>query len=259
MASNEDRLKKEKERIRKYLNPSIQGPNTDAILEALATGACHLIENVEAVNDSLYIATAQGRFLDARLADRNITRPDNVGLSDDTFREIGIEVSNRKQVRDLLSEILRIMYGEEFTRATMNSTELETYALQDGDTLIIQFDDQDPVEVTFSTNQFQSIAAATAQEVADAITRESRRLGRTGSAIARACRRFPAARLYHLSRLRARLILQVASSQRHRGHRYRLPGLHPLPSMAPPPCYPSCHGRRPGPARRGRCVDNDRF
>jgi len=182
--SDSDRLAKERERLRSYLNPQIRGKKTDVIIDSLASGPCHLITNVEAVNDSLYIVKAQGRFLDARLADRQITRPDNVGLSDETFREIGIEISNRKQVRDLMLNILRIMYGEEFTRATTDSAELETYTLTDGDTLIIQFDDEEEIEVNFKTSQFASISAATAQEVADSITREIRRLGRRGSALA---------------------------------------------------------------------------
>lgn len=176
---------KEKARLRSYLNPSLRGPNVDKVLEALAGGPLHLIDNVEAVNDQLYIVKAQGQYLDQLLAGRNITRPDNVGLSDEIFREIGIAVSTRKQVRDLIHEILRIMYGEEYVRATVKAEELETYALEDGDTLIISFDDQDPVEVTFTSGQFASIAAATAQEVADAITKEIRRLGRTGAAIAK--------------------------------------------------------------------------
>ena len=118
---------KEKQRLRQYLNPSIRGPKTDIVLEALAKGSAHLIQNVEAVNNMLYIVTAEGRYLDELLAGRNITRPDNVGLSDEVFREIGIEVSTRKQVRDLIHEILRVMYGEEFIRASVPSEELETY------------------------------------------------------------------------------------------------------------------------------------
>jgi len=182
MASTRD---KEKQRLRQYLNPSIRGEKTDAILEALAGGPLHLIDNVEAVNDQLYIVTADGRYLDELLAGRNLTRPDNIGLSDEVFREIGIEVSTRKQVVDLVHEILRVMYGQEFVRATVFSEEFETYDLDDGDTLIIQYDDQDPVEVTFTTNQFTNINSATAQEVADAITKEIRRLGKTGAAVAR--------------------------------------------------------------------------
>lgn len=183
--ATEDEIKQQKARLRAYLNPSIRGPNTDAIIESLATGAAHLINNVEAVNDQLYIVKAQGRYLDQRMADHDVTRPDAVGLSDEVFREIGIEITTRKQVRDLISNILRIMYGEEFTRARLISSELEPYSLKDGDTLIIQYDDAEPLEVTFKTSQFASIAAATAQEVADAITKEIRKLGRSGSAIAK--------------------------------------------------------------------------
>lgn len=182
MADNRER---EKKRLRSYLNPSIRGEKADAVLDALAGGACHLIENVEAVNDQLYIVTADGRYLDELLAGRNLTRPDNIGLSDQVFREIGIEVSTRKQVVDLIHEILRVMFGEEKVRATIQSQEFETYDLDDGDTLIIEFDGQEPVEVTFTTNQFSNINSATAQEVADAITKEIRRLGRNGAAVAK--------------------------------------------------------------------------
>ncbi len=174
-----------KKRLRQYLNPAVRGPNTDKVLDALAGGPQYLIENVEAVNDQLYIVTAVGEYLDQLMAGRDITRPDNVGLSDEVFRELGIAVTTRKQVRDLVHEILRIMYGEEFVRASVRADEFETYDLDDGDTLIISFDDQESVEVTFSTSQFTNINQATAQEVADAITKEIRRLGRNGSAIAK--------------------------------------------------------------------------
>lgn len=180
-----DRKQKEKQRLRQYLNPVLRGPNTDAVLESLSGGPCHLIQNLEAVNDQLYIATATSRYLDELLGGRNITRPDNVGLPDDIFRELGIEVSNRKQVRDLIHEVLRVMYGEELIRGTIRSDEFEPYQLEDGDTLKISFDDREVVEVTFNSSQFTNITSASAQEVADAITKEIRRLGRRGAAIAK--------------------------------------------------------------------------
>ena len=179
--SNEDQQK----RLRKYLNPAVKGPNTNTILESLSSGVSHLIHTVESVNDQMYITTASGRFLDERMADRDITRPDNVGLSDEIFREVGIEISNRKQVRDLVHEILEIMYGVEFTRSFANSSEFEPYQLEDGDNLIIEFDDGEELEIIFNTNQFSNISAATAQEVSDAITRGIRKLNRTGIAIPR--------------------------------------------------------------------------
>lgn len=172
----------DKKRLRSYLNSTIRGQNTDAILEALSTGVQHLRENTEAIHDMLYITKAVGRYLDARLSDSNITRPDLVGLSDEVFREIGIEIKNRKQVRDLILNILRIIYGEDYTRATMDASELEPYLLEDGDTLIIQYDDTDPVEIVFSSQDFTNIGNATAQEISDVITKQINNLGANGAA-----------------------------------------------------------------------------
>lgn len=181
MATKEEEYKK----LRSYLNKSIKGKNTESILKALSAGPVHLINNVEAVNDSLYIVSAQEKFLDQRLGDKGVVRPSGVGLSDDVFREIGIEITNRKQVRDLIHQLLRVLYGEIFTRATSAAYEFENYSLEDGDNLIISFDDSDPIEVIFSSSQFQNISSATAQEVADAITKYIRKLGKTGSAFSR--------------------------------------------------------------------------
>lgn len=176
----------QKKRLRQYLNPYIKGPTVDAVLEALATGsAAYLIDNVRAVNDQLYIATASGRYLDEVLAAHGITRPPAVGLSDDVFRQIGIEVKNRKQVRDLINNLLNSIFGDEFVRASNQARAFEPYNLQDGDQLIINFDDHTTVPITFKTSEFASIAAATAQEVADAITKTLRSLGYTGTAIAK--------------------------------------------------------------------------
>jgi len=171
-------------RLRSYLNPYIKGPTTDAILMALATGASsYLINNVAAVNDMLYITTALGDYLDQRLADFGITRPPAVGLSDEVFSQIGIEVKNRKQVRDLINNILDSIFGDEYVRASNSCAAFEPYNLTDGDTLIINFDEHFTATVIFSAAQFENIAEAKAIEVADAITASLSSQGLTGSAI----------------------------------------------------------------------------
>lgn len=171
--------------LRKNLNPAIQGPNTDALLEGLSKPGNILIHNVEAVNDQIYLATATGRYLDLILAGKNVTRPAALGIDDDVFREIGIEITNRKQVRDLINNILEIIYGPEYTRAQALAGNVEPYSLQDGDTLRLQFDDAPMVEITFRADQFTNINSASAQEVADAITRELRSKGSNGIATIR--------------------------------------------------------------------------
>lgn len=178
MADRESEYKK----LRAFLNKNIRGKNTDAILRSVASGPAHLVNNVEAVNDSLYIVSAKDRYLDQRLGDKGVVRPAEVGLSDEVFREIGIEITNRKQVRDLVHQLLRILYGEIFTRSTSISQEAENFSLEDGDNLIISFDGAEPVEITFTASQFQNISSATAQEVADAITKSLRKVGGSGAA-----------------------------------------------------------------------------
>ena len=176
----------EYKRLRSYLNPFIKGKNVDAILNALAEGcSSYLINNVAAVNDSLYVVTAQGEYLDQRLADYSIIRPPAIGLPDDLFRQIGIEVRNRKQVRDLINALLDVIFGDEFVRASNPARNFQPYNLTNGDTLIINFDESHTATITFTTNEFESIAAATAQEVSDAITKTLRNLGLSGTAIAK--------------------------------------------------------------------------
>jgi hypothetical protein len=185
MATRQEEINNEYKRLRKYLNPSIKGPEVDAILYALATMSRGLVHNVEAVHDQLYIVSAVGKYLDQRLADYGIIRPASVGLSDEIFKEIGIEIINRKQVRDLIHLLLRTMYGEEFTNASIQANTFEPYALQDGDDLILSVDDGDPIIIKFTSDQFSNIGAATAQEVADAITKGIRKLDLTGSGVAK--------------------------------------------------------------------------
>ena len=173
-------------RLRSYLNPYLKGPNVTAVLEALAGAmATYLVNNAAGVNDQLYIATASGTYLDERLAQYGITRPPAVGLSDEIFSQIGIEVKNRKQVRDLINNLLDIMFGDEFTRASDSASAFAPYSLAEGDSLLINFDENHTSNIIFHSIEFNNIAAATAQEVADAITTSIRNSGQTGTAIAK--------------------------------------------------------------------------
>lgn len=173
-------------RLRSYLTPYLKGPNVDAVLNALAaSNAAYLINNVSAVNDQMYIVSASDRYLDERLAQYGISRPSAVGLSDDAFREIGIQVKNRKQVRDLINNLLNSVFGDEFVKASNGATTVEPYALEDGDTLIVNFDGNNTATITFKTSEFVNIAAATAQEVADAITATLRGQGLSSFAISK--------------------------------------------------------------------------
>jgi hypothetical protein len=156
-------------RLRSFLNPAIKGPAVDSVLNALATGTGYLIDSVEAVNENLFITTASGQYLDLLLAQYGVTRPPELGLADNLFQEIGIQVKNRKQVRDLIENLLEIIFGSQFTNAFDSAAMVEPYDLSDGDTLIVSFDGGPPVTIPFEASNFTDISAALAIEVADAI------------------------------------------------------------------------------------------
>jgi hypothetical protein len=166
--------------LRQFLNPTIKGKNTDALLKAMANGGADLIFNAQAVHDNLFIMSGEGRFLDRLLADRDLRRPGEVGLSDDDYRNLGVEVTTRKQVQDLILKILDIVYGYEYARAFTSSQELEPYALEDGDILSVKFDDANVFNIRFDVSQFDNIGSATAREIADVVTRSLRAQGHSG-------------------------------------------------------------------------------
>jgi len=179
VTTNEQELIK----LRAWLTPFLKGPNVNAVLGSLATASTYLVNTAQAVNDNLYIATAQGQYLDLLLANYGITRDPTIGLSDDIFREIGIQVKNRKQVRDLINNVLDYVFGDVFVKATSSAQNLEPYSLQDGDTLIVNFDGANTSTITFNASSFANIGAALAQEVANAISIGLSNLGVSGSAI----------------------------------------------------------------------------
>lgn len=169
-------------RLRQYMNPAIKGPKTSAVLNALATGSSYLVNSVQAVNENLFITTASAQYLDLLLSQYGISRPASVGISDDSFREIGLQVKNRKQVRDLINQLLYIIFGDEFCKATSSASMVEPYVLADGDTLILNLDNGISTAVTFHTANFVDISAALAIEVADAISSSLITQGYTGLA-----------------------------------------------------------------------------
>jgi hypothetical protein len=179
-------VESEIKRLRSLLNPAIRGKNTNIILETLASGySSTLINQAEFIHDQMYIITATDRYLEQRLSDYGLSKPENVGLDDEIFRQVGISVINTKQIRDLLHEILAIMFGDEATKAFAVSTEFQPFSLEDGDDLQVKFDGQAPVTIVLSADSFTNINTASAQEVADAITKELRKQGNSATAVIR--------------------------------------------------------------------------
>jgi hypothetical protein len=168
------------QRLRALLNRAIKGKFTNALLESLAVGDEFNEQNILAMKDNLFVATAERRFLDKLLASMGVIRPPGVGIDDDSFRNLAISTTNNQLVSNIFLEVLELFYGEDAVKANVLANGEETYQLTDGMDLYIKQDGKDiPLRVEFSANDFENIAQAKAIEIASIISREAVKGGYT--------------------------------------------------------------------------------
>jgi hypothetical protein len=163
--------------LRRFLSPQFKNKRGwDALLAAIADGDTHARDNAIKAFNQLFLSSASGDYLLQRAADQGVQYPENVAMSDSLFRELALLMSNNRLVQEALLEILEVFYGPDSTRARLESA-AAPYALAQGDTLVFKFDDRATVEVLFESQDFMSISAATAAEVAGVLSRAFRNAG----------------------------------------------------------------------------------
>lgn len=78
--------------------------------------------------DQLFVNTGEGKYLDYLGNNVGVPREPNLGLTDDDFRKLIPVLSfYPKQVRKTIIALLDVFWGEGFTRANINSGNVETY------------------------------------------------------------------------------------------------------------------------------------
>ena len=160
--------------VRRFLNPAIKGRFADALIAAIATGDDSNATLALAVKDQLFIATATGQYLETLFSQYGIVKPPQTGIDDDTFRKLGVAITNNKLVANVFLQILEAFYGQDAVAANVLSTSFAPFALAPGMQLSFLVDNNPiPLTVTFISDDFQNIDAATAQEVADSISRQA--------------------------------------------------------------------------------------
>lgn len=176
--------------LRRHLNPVLEGPAWDALILAVEGDAEHEVGDRYVANlarrafDQLFPSTASGNYLIQRAAEVGVRQPESVGLGVEAFRQLVAALSNNLLVDHAVNDVLEVFYGPDSVRATITTTALEPYRLQDRDDLTILFGERRPVTVQLHGAQFAAIGAATAVEVAAAIDRDMRAEGVHGFAAA---------------------------------------------------------------------------
>lgn len=143
------------------------------LIQALAAGDDYIESQVEAVRDNLVSVNATGRYLDVVAARYGIVRGQGTGLLDSDFQQlIPIMGMSSKQVTETLLKMIDVFYGPYASHANTTSESPETYSFISGDDLKVRVDDS-TLDVVFTTSDFVSISAATATEVATAISQKT--------------------------------------------------------------------------------------
>ncbi len=169
--------------IRKHLSRALHGPNWDGLIAALETGDEINRENAEAAFDQLFVSSASGPYLEQRAADQGITKPENVGISDALFRQLVIKYSTDKVVQEAIRQILEVFYGQDALRAFVEAEGAGPYNLSGG-VFDLQWtvDELQAFSYTFQNSDFANPGAATATEIAVALTRVMSAAGSNGFA-----------------------------------------------------------------------------
>ena len=170
--------------IRKHLNPYFKGLIWNALIAALAVSDDINWDNARLAFNQLFKSSASGIYLDRKCADDGLTRPPNIGMPDDLYRQYAIKTTTSKLTQESLLEVLEVFYGSDALRAYAETELTSPFALVDRDTLDLLLDERQVVTVQFTDKDFVLTSAASAREVAAAITRGCARMGSNAFALA---------------------------------------------------------------------------
>ena len=154
------------DRLRQFFNQAIKGPDAEAILHAWSYGDDLLDNNSQAAVQNMFLATAKAEFLDYLTSNVGVIRPNNIGISDDSARNIAAVFIGYKNTENAINDLLKIYFDLYRTNAYIETSNYEDFALADQDNLILEIDGVE-AEIVFHSSYFDNIATTPAVEVAN--------------------------------------------------------------------------------------------
>lgn len=174
MAGNKSKIDQLHDLLPKHFN-SKGNDNWKAIVAALGGVDQDTADLVAEVRKQFFVKTASRPYLDRLAANNKIARPKLVGMDDSSFRDyIPVLSYAPKQVKIIIDQLLDIFFFKESTTAYITSSLPSPFLLKDGWQFEYLVDEIYQERVTFSTNDFTNISAATADEVVATINRQTK-------------------------------------------------------------------------------------
>lgn len=158
--------------LKKYLGPAFKGKGWDALTAAIATGDETNQSNIIALLPQLYLSTATGKYLEQLAADQGVDKPINIGISDDTFRQLAIQTTDEKLTTNAILAVLEVFFGPDSLRASVISNNTEPFSILPNDDLQMTIDGMQIQPIVFDSEDMSIPGVATAAEISIAIQRQ---------------------------------------------------------------------------------------
>lgn len=168
--------------LRQHLVSAISGPNTDALLYALAGSDEKNWENAVKAFRQLFLSSAEGEYLKTRCSDYGITVSESLGMSDELLQQLAVAIKTQQLTQHSILRILEIFFGVDTVRAFCETTLAEPFNLSEQLDLVWKLDSSAEFTVSFRSEDFSSITSATALEVATVLTKNMSDSGSDGYA-----------------------------------------------------------------------------
>lgn len=144
---------------------NVLGKNLPALYKGFNENIKETETLFQACIDQMFLSTASGRFLVQRGQERGFVMPANSGLDVRAFRTlVPVMVSNPKQVRITIDDLVQAFYGVERLNPSIESAGKDLYSILDGDDLEIETE-SGSVSVAIIASQVSDINNVSAQEI----------------------------------------------------------------------------------------------
>lgn len=144
-----------------------ENPVITAFINAFATSDCKVAEDIQNTKAQLFVRTAEGTPLNKLANSLGVSRPVELGLDDSTFQELIPNLSLKaKQIRKAFYDTSDVFWGPLFSRANIQTANVETYDLNPGEELTVQIDTRAVQTIAIVAGDVAVPGAATAEEAA---------------------------------------------------------------------------------------------
>ena len=141
-------------------------PMLNTLLQAWAGADDELMTQLQNTKAQLFVATAEGVYLDRLASNVGVSRPTSLGLLDSDFQKLIPNLSfKQKQIVKSFYDTMDVFWGADFSRAGQSATTFAPYNIAIGDTFSLIVDGGKTQSVTVAPGDIQLPGAATCLEV----------------------------------------------------------------------------------------------